>query len=237
MSSDDAAREAGDGFLEEVEAALEVSVGRLKESPFFRDLTSGRNVRALYAAYLREAYHFVRLTSSFTPLAARRMDPALLELRRWILTHSAEELGHESMALADLQLLGSDPGAIEASAPGPGTVVWVSFFHYHVAMANPFAALGVLYFLEGMAAALAPAALGHVLSALRDGEKRAISFFREHGALDVDHVAQQRALLARFCTEPRDREAVLSAVRNAGYAMRAFLDALAEGVEAAGAAR
>jgi hypothetical protein len=82
-------------FLAELDAELERSVTRLKESAFFVRLVAGDSVRALYVAYLREAFHFVRLTSSFTPLAARRMDPKFIKLRRWILTHSAEELGHE----------------------------------------------------------------------------------------------------------------------------------------------
>ena len=106
-------------------------------------------------AYLREAFHFVRLTSGFTPLAARRMDPALLELRQWILHHSADEMGHELMARDDLADLGDPPEVTEASRPAPGTLAWVHFFHYQVCVRPPFAALGVLYFLEGMAAGLA----------------------------------------------------------------------------------
>src|SRR5690606_10148279 len=117
------------------------------------------------------------------PLAARRLDPRFVELRRWILTHSAEELGHERMALRDLVVLGFDEDAIVRSEPLAGTIAWVSFFHYHVAIENPFSALGVLYFLEGMAKALAPRATKMILPALGPNEKAAVSFFREHGTL------------------------------------------------------
>ena len=121
-------------------------------------------------------------------------------------------------------------GQTEKAAPGPGTMAWVSFFHYHVAIEHPFAALGVLYFLEGMAAQLAPVAVKHVLGALGESEKRAVTFFREHGVLDVDHVAEQRALLAKYCTERDCQEAVLRTVHRGGYVMRMFMDTLAHGV-------
>jgi pyrroloquinoline quinone (PQQ) biosynthesis protein C len=217
-----------DAFLSALDEELEASVRRVKESRFLAELADPAKTRALYVAYLREAYHFVRLTSSFTPLAARRLDPRLVTLRKWILTHSAEELGHELMALDDLALLGVRRDEVEASEPGPGTIAWVSFFHYHVAIENPFCAMGVLYFLEGMAAELAPSSTKLILAALGPNEKRAVSFFREHGALDVTHLREQRRELARDCATPDDQAAVKRTVRRAGHVMRLLLDTLVD---------
>jgi pyrroloquinoline quinone (PQQ) biosynthesis protein C len=130
------------------------------------------------------------------------------------------------MALADLGILGVDRASVESSEPGPGTIAWVSFFHYHVAIENPFCALGVLYFLEGMAKALAPRATKMILQALGPEEKRAVSFFREHGTLDAEHVAEQRRELTRDCLAGEDRAAVLRTVTRAGYVKRLMLDSL-----------
>jgi pyrroloquinoline quinone (PQQ) biosynthesis protein C len=226
VSANDLGGLSGEDFLAELDRELATSVARLEDSKMLLGLADPARARAFYVAYLREAYHFVRLTSSFTPLAARRLDPRLIELRKWILTHSAEELGHELMALDDLVVLGVDRASVERSEPGPGTIAWVSFFHYHVAIENPFCALGVLYFLEGMAKALAPRATKQIVQALAPDEKRAVTFFREHGTLDVEHVNEQRRELARDCTTGADRAAVLRTVARAGHVKRLMLDTL-----------
>ncbi len=98
--------------LESLDAALADAIADLKTTAFYRDLVAGHNTRIIYARYLQYAYHFVRLSASFTPLAARRMDEQHIKARKWILSHSGEELGHELMALSDLEKLGFERAAI-----------------------------------------------------------------------------------------------------------------------------
>ena len=209
---------------------LEEAVGRIEDSPFVKDLAAGKRVLPLYEAYLREAYHFVRLTSSFTPLAARRMDPELLGLRQWILHHSAHEMGHELMALQDLEILGQSRESVKASQPRPGTWQWVHFFYYQVVERPPFAAMGVLYFLEGMAAKLAPIVVQQVLPSLEGEKKRATLFVREHGELDLEHTDEQKDVLVKYCTNPFDQDVVCETILQASYAKRAMIDHIAETV-------
>jgi pyrroloquinoline quinone (PQQ) biosynthesis protein C len=215
-----------DTFLAALDDALAAAVARVRQSPFVEGLLAGPRARELYRGYLREAFHYVRLTSGFTPLAARRMDPALLELRQWILHHSADEMGHELMARDDLIDLGDRPEELEASRPAPGTLAWVHFFHYQVCVRPPFAALGVLYFLEGMASALAPVVATTIARGLAPAERHAVRFFREHGELDKKHVSEQRDLIARFCAAAADHEVVLETVTQAGHVKRFMLDSL-----------
>lgn len=217
-------------FIMSLDATLAEAVRHIETSRFYRSILAGEDVRPLYVAYLREAYHYVSLTSSFTPLAARRMDLSLIKLRQWILTHSAEELGHERMAIRDLEKLGLPAEAILDTEPLAGTWAWVSFFHYQVAIRPPFAAMGVLYFLEGMAAALAPTVAKRVADALAPSERAATTFFREHGVLDVDHLAEQRELLGRYCVDDDDRKVVRDTIAHAARIKRFMLDELAESV-------
>lgn len=220
-----------EAFFTRLDAVQARAVERIRQSRFAVDLLSGVRVRPLYEAYLREAFHYVRLTSGFTPLAARRMDPDLLKMRQWILRHSASEMGHELMALADLVQLGHDEKELLASKPGAGTVAWVSFFHYQAAVGPPFAAMGVLWFLEGMAVALAPLVAGQVRKALAPHEQKAVRFFQEHGELDLEHVEEQRNVLARYCTRPEDQDVICETVEQAGHVKRFLLDELAARVE------
>ena len=216
----------GEDFLARLDNVQAAAVARVQASAFVAELLAGPRARALYLAYLREAYHFVRLTSGFTPLAARRMDPKLIVLRQWILHHSAEEMGHELMARKDLGDLGESPAAVESSRPGPGTMAWVQFFHYQVCVRPPFAAMGVLYFLEGLAVALAPTVAAAVARALAPEERRAVRFFREHGELDRAHVSEQRDLVAKHCLGAEDQEVVCETVAHAGHVKRFMLECL-----------
>ena len=108
--------------------------------------------------------------------------------------------------------------------------LWVNFFYYQVSVRPPFAAMGVLYFLEGMAARLAPIIGKQVAAALAPNERAAMSFLREHGELDVEHSEEGKDMLVRFCTDPADQDVVNDTIRLASYAKRAMLDQIVEGI-------
>ncbi len=217
-----------DALLARLDVALGTSVALLEDSAFVKHLLAGEHVLPLYTAYLQQAYHFVRLTSSFTPLSARRMDPELLALRQWILHHSAHEMGHELMALDDLALLGVPRAQVQQSDPLPGTWAWVNFFHYEVTNRRPIAAMGVLYFLEGMAAKLAPI-VGKQLAQVLTGEQRkAVSFVQEHGELDAEHSEEGREMLALYCTDPLDADELERTILLGGAIKRFLLDDLVQ---------
>lgn len=214
--------------LPALDAALDRAVARLERSAFLTHLGRGEHVVPLYSAYLREAYHFVRLTSSFTPLAARRLPFEKRALRQWILHHSAHEMGHEDMALADLVDLGHPEAETRASRPLPGTVAWREHFFFEASERPPFAAMGVLFFLEGMAARLAPIVVKQVFPALPANARSAVRFVREHGELDLEHSADQRTLLVEHVDRAEDVEVLVDAIEQSGYAKRFLLDVLVE---------
>jgi len=214
-------------LLRPLDEALDRAIARLEASRFLTELREGKNVRVLYEAYVKEAYHFVRLTSSFTPLGARRMPNEKREVRQWLLHHSAHEMGHEDMALADLVLLGHAERSITESRPLPGTLAWRDFFYFQVTERPPFAALGVLFFLEGMAARLAPVVVSKVIPSLPPEAKSAISFVRDHGDLDLEHSAELRDLLERHVS-PEDVPVLVSTIEQGGYAKRFLLDIIVE---------
>ncbi|EQC47707.1 iron-containing redox enzyme family protein [Bacteriovorax sp. Seq25_V] len=211
-------------FQEQLDQALSEGIEIIKESKFFQDIANGKNAKEYYVEYLKAAYHYVTNSSSFTPLAARRMDSKHLKVRKWILEHSGEEMGHELMALKDLEKFGCDRNEIINSIPNVGVTAWVSFFHYKVAIANPFCAFGVLYFLEGMATELAPIVVKNIVSVLNDDEKKAITFFREHGDLDEDHLQEQKEILAKADLSDDDKREILQTIKESAAMKKFMLD-------------
>ena len=214
------------------ESSLKESLNRgirlIEESKFYQDIMNGENAKEYYIKYLHYAYQYVVQTSSFTPLAARRMDPKHLKIRKWILEHSSEEMGHELMALKDLEKFGFHKAEVMATPTPIGVTAWASFFHYKVAIENPFAAFGVLYFLEGMATELAPKVVKGIVDSLDEKEKKAITFFREHGDLDEDHLAEQEEVLFKAELTVEEQEIIIETVREAAEMKRFMLDKLVE---------
>jgi pyrroloquinoline quinone (PQQ) biosynthesis protein C len=203
---------------------LNKAIALIKESDFMNAFNGGDNVKSLYEGYIRAAYHFVVNTSSFTPLAARRMDPKHLKIRKWILEHSAEEMGHELMAVKDLERLGHDREKIMSESAPIGVVMWASFFHYKVTIDDPFAAFGVLYFLEGLAESLAPQLLPNIMNALEGDEKKAITFLREHGELDADHLSEQKELLIKSNLTQQDQDTIIRVIGESAHVKKFLLN-------------
>ncbi|EQC51552.1 iron-containing redox enzyme family protein [Bacteriovorax sp. DB6_IX] len=215
-------------FESSLKEALNRGIKLIEESKFYQDITNGENAKEYYIKYLHYAYQYVTLTSSFTPLAARRMDSKHLKIRKWILEHSSEEMGHELMAIKDLEKFGFHKSEVMAQKVPIGVTSWVSFFHYKVAIENPFAAFGVLYFLEGMATELAPKVVKEIVNALDEKEKKAITFFREHGDLDEDHLAEQEEVLFKAELSIEEQQIIIDTVYEAAEMKRFMLDKLVE---------
>lgn len=213
-------------FLQEFDKELEKGIKLLQDSEFYKSVMSGQNVEEIYKTYLRYCYHYVSLSSSFTPLAARRLDLKHLHVRKWILEHSAEELGHELMALNDLKKFGIDPDQVKKEPAPVGVVGYVSFFHYKVAIANPWSAFGVLYFLEGMAVRLAPEVLKSIGTKLDPKYKTAFTFFKEHGDLDTDHLQEQKDVLLKADLSEDDKKAIARTIYETAKMKRFMLDSL-----------
>ncbi len=202
-------------FEERLDTELEKGIQKLLKTKFYLQISKNENVEKLYTEYLKYAYHYVINTSSFTPLAARRMDPKHLRVRKWLLEHSSDEMGHELMALKDLERLGEDKQQILSSSVPVGVKAWTSFFYYKVTQENPFTAFGVLYFLEGMAQKLAPSLLQNIIKDLPGEKKKAITFFKEHGELDADHMQEQRDLLLSLKLTDQEEVSIIETVREA----------------------
>jgi len=215
-------------FESSLKEALNRGIKLIEDSKFYQDIMAGENAKTYYINYLQYAYQYVTMTSSFTPLAARRMESKHLKIRKWILEHSSEEMGHELMALKDLEKFGFHKSEVMAQKTPIGVTAWVSFFHYKVAIDNPFCAFGVLYFLEGMATELAPKIVKEIVDSLGEKEKKAITFFREHGDLDEDHLAEQEEILFKADLSVEEQEIIIETVKEAAELKRYMLDKLVE---------
>lgn len=183
-------------------------------SPAMRTLNEGRMTLPQYKAVLREIYHYSKEDPQIQALAAVYFRGDDRDTVKMFLKHAISEIGHDRLALADLEALGEDVSLVALSNPLPATLALTAFPFYQVQYANPVGYLGYLYFLEHM-----PTAAGRdYASALAAAgvPETAMSFLQEHTTVDVAHNKLMEEYVSRLVRTEADLAAVAYAIRVTG---------------------
>lgn len=195
-------------------------------SPAVARLASGQFTVAHYKEYLRQVYYYTRETPQLLTLAAGHLGGSDHEMVELLLTHAAEESGHDQWALNDLAALGEDVGTLPAGNPLPECLAFIAFTYYQILYRDPVAHLGYVYFLEFL-----PTSSGalyiDLLERLRV-PKSAMSFLLEHIKVDAGHNQLMGRYTERLIRTETDLEAVQYSMRVTGKLYAQLLQAAIE---------
>lgn len=188
-------------------------IANLDRHPVARTLFDGTISAPDYARYLQQTEYYVGvsahlLEASGERLRAQNRHPAPARL---LIEKSGEERGHEDWARDDRLALG-----ITKPSAGPNAAVraYIACHCFQAEMGSGAAFLGTAYVLEAISARRAPAAVQNLLARRSiPGIEGAVSFLREHGEADQDHIAGLAAILRGF-SEPEEIEAILHSARS-----------------------
>jgi pyrroloquinoline quinone (PQQ) biosynthesis protein C len=197
----------------ELDRVVNLLLGNLDRHPVARTLFEGTITAHHYAGYLEQTAYYVGvseqlLRSSGERLLAAGQHPALARL---LLEKSKEERGHERWADRDRRALG-----FGAASFGPNVAVqaYIAYHRFQAELGSGVAFLGTAYVLEALSARRAPMTVQNLLAQRRiDGIDAAVTFLREHGEADQDHIAGLAAILRGF-SEPEDMEAILHSAQS-----------------------
>lgn len=168
---------------------------------------AGDITRALYIAFLTQAYHHVRHTVPLMMAVGSALPERLTWLQPELIHYLEEEQGHDQWILSDIEAAGGDRAAAARSQPDLATDAMIAFAYDMVRRRNPVGFFGMVHVLEGTSVALALRAAERLQSAL-GLPIRAFTYLRSHGTLDQQHVHHLAGILHRLdCDE--DREAVV----------------------------
>ena len=184
----------------------------LVTAPVIEQALGGQISKALYVAFLTQAYHHVRHTvpllqackAALPPHHAAWLDEAMDE-------YIEEEAGHDEWILDDIAACGADADAVRHGKPAHATEVMVAYAYDQIARRNPLGFFGMVHVLEGTSVALALQAADQIQAHLRLPD-RAFSYLRSHGTLDQQHTAHFALLMDRI-EAPEDRAAIVHAAR------------------------
>ena len=160
-------------------------------------LKSGAD-RTLYIDFLGQAYHHVKNTASLLALAASRCGAEDQLYQSALFEYIEEERGHETWILEDIEALGGDAAAVRHGSPRLPCKVMVGHAYYLVERVSPYALLGMIHVLEGMAVALADNAVTKLRTTAGTSGESGFKYLTTHGGLDVEHTAFFANLIDRL---------------------------------------
>lgn len=197
-------------FYEHLIAATAPDRAALYATPAIQAALAGQVSRALYLAFLGQAYHHVRHTTPLLMAMGARLPERVDWLVRPVAEYIEEEVGHEAWILDDIAAAGGDAEAARRAPPALATELMVAYAYDLVNRRNPVGLFGMVFVLEGTSVALALNAADRIQAALALPDP-AFTYLRSHGTLDQTHTRHLADLLERL--GPDDQAEVLRAAQ------------------------
>lgn len=191
----------------------------LQSAAIIQNALRGEITRAEYIAFLTEAYHHVKHTVPLLMAAGARLPEDKEWLREAVAEYISEEVGHQEWILNDLAACGVDKESVRHGRPALATELMVAYAWDTIQRGNPLGFFGMVHVLEGTSIAIADRAADAIADAT-GLPRKAFTYLRSHGGLDVEHVKFFKSLMDRI-TDPAEQEVILHA---AGVFFRLYGD-------------
>jgi pyrroloquinoline quinone (PQQ) biosynthesis protein C len=155
--------------------------------PLIQEVLREGASKELYLDFLSQAYHHVKCTAPLLGLAGSRCGSDDQKYQAALFEYLNEERGHEEWILEDIGALGGDPKSVRQSFPRFPCKVMVGHAYYLVDRVSPYALLGMIHVLEGMAVALAANVVHTIRKAIPTASDAGFKYLMTHSELDVEH--------------------------------------------------
>lgn len=179
----------------------------MSATPGFRRLLNAQITREHYQSIMTQIYYHARENPQIQTLATVYFRGSQRAQIKRFFQHATSEIGHDQLALNDLETLGVDTSAIPGGRPLPATTALLAFAFYQIQHFNPVGYLGYLYHLEFM-----PTTSGAQYMAALEKigvPQAAMSFIRDHTVVDVGHNKLMRSYIEHLIQTEDDLDSVL----------------------------
>ena len=181
----------------------------LQSAAIIQNALRGEITRAEYVAFLTEAYHHVKHTVPLLMAAGARLPEDKEWLREAVAEYISEEVGHQEWILNDLAACGVDKEAVRHGRPALATELMVAYAYDTIQRGNPLGFFGMVHVLEGTSIAIADRA-ADAIAEVTGLPRKAFTYLRSHGGLDVEHVKFFKGLMDRI-SDPAEQDVILHA--------------------------
>jgi pyrroloquinoline quinone (PQQ) biosynthesis protein C len=166
-----------------------------------------------YRAFLYDLYHIVWHFCPIMAAAASRCDERYRDVRYELYERIAEEKGHETWVLEDIEAVGGDVASAKANPPSAPVQAMIAFNYHGAERVHPCSVLGMLYMLEVVSSVYAGRTSDSIAAAIgRKVDSGGFKFLSSHATMDVDHLAKLNLLIKKV-HEPEAQESVINSTR------------------------
>jgi pyrroloquinoline quinone (PQQ) biosynthesis protein C len=207
---------------EKIKGAFSKSLSVFLNCRAIKKFLSGEVSKTEYSSLLEEIHHYTKHNPQIQAHATVFFRGKDRELVKTFLQHATSEVGHDLLALRDIDALGFSSSEVEARNPLPATMALTSFVFYQIAHRRAVGYLGYLYFLEHLSTGIG----GH-FSQLLDAmgvPKSAQSFVGEHMSVDVAHNRLMETYLKQLVRTREDLSEVCYAMQVSGHLYAQMFD-------------
>lgn len=179
--------------------------------PWNRRLAAGDLGLAHYKGFLFETYHNAGLNPQLQGYATLFVDGRPRDAFKKFFQHAISELGHDLLAVEDLEALGVPRDSVLASSPLPETRAFFANTVYNIQSRGPAAYLSYLFHLE-----YTPTQNGPAIMEMLRGKgvpENALTFLHEHSTVDINHLKLMRTYLSEVVRTDAERDLFLGCLR------------------------
>ena len=198
----------------ELAATFDEVITAFNDCAGMRRFWNGELTPAHWASLMREIYFHTRENPQVQALATVYFRGSQRELVKPFLRHAISEVGHDQLALNDLEALGHDVSTVPQEQPLPATMAITAFPFFQITNLNAVGYLGYLYFLEAMPTRFGPEYL-QVLETM-GVPKDALHFLMDHSTIDVGHTRWMQTYIEALVKTEAELEAARYAMRVTG---------------------
>lgn len=166
----------------------------LEAQPLVQRMLNGEMTGEEYKRFLMDLYHIVWHFCPIMAAAASRCTDEYKAVRLHLYHNIDEEKGHEDLVLADLKTFGVEADVVMAGKPSFPIQAMLAYNYHAPERIHPCCVLGMLYVLEIISSVYG----GQVAASISEGLKMPLpdgfTFLDGHASMDLDHMANLRAL-------------------------------------------
>lgn len=214
--------------LDRIKTEFSKVLSDFERSLAMKRILSGYMTIEHYKAYLRQTYHYTKDNPQIQALATVYFRGTDRQFIKMFYKHAISEIGHDELALDDLNYLGENLDKVRTENPLPATVALNAFVYYQIYNRNPIGYLGYLFFLEFLPTS---SGAGYMQLLEKAGvPKEAMTFLLEHTNVDMYHNKLMERYVDGLVLTESDISAIIYTMRGTG---KLYADMLASAFEQA----
>lgn len=164
-----------------------------------------------YRNYLVETYYHAGQNPQIQALATFRFPQTIRKTTKMFYQHAIAEIGHDVLALNDLQALGLDTEAVVSGSPLPATQGLIAYGYYSCMVKSHLDYLGYLFHLEFMPTQNGADYMEFLKSV--GVPDNALTFIQEHAEVDVQHNKMMKKYVEVLVNTDSDLEKVIASAK------------------------